>query len=110
MSEMAKNITEFEFEAEVLGSEVPVLVDFWAQWCGPCKMLAPVIDEISDDVGDRAKVCKADVDKERKLADRYGIMSIPTLIIFADGEEKQRIIGARSKDDILFELNKYTKI
>lgn len=107
MNFMAKNITEFEFETEVMGSDVPVLVDFWAEWCGPCKRLAPTIDEISREVGGSAKVFKVNVDSEGRIAEFYGIMSIPTLIIFKNGEEQQRLIGARPKDEILSELQKY---
>ena len=88
------------FEEEVLKSEKPVLVDFWATWCGPCRMLAPVIEEISEEKQD-IKVCKIDVDEEPELAAEYGIQSIPTLIVFKDGKAVNKSIGVIPKDDIL---------
>lgn len=93
-------ITADNFEEEVLKSEKPVLVDFWATWCGPCRMLAPVIEEISEEKQD-IKVCKIDVDEEPELAAEYGIQSIPTLIVFKDGKAVNKSIGVIPKDDIL---------
>lgn len=93
-------ITKDNFENEVINSEVPVLVDFWATWCGPCKMIAPVIEEIAAERED-IKVCKIDVDAEGELAVKFGVMSIPTLVIFENGEEKNRVIGFHSKTEIL---------
>ena len=92
-------ITKENFEQEVINSEQPVLVDFWASWCGPCKMLAPVIDEIAGEVRD-AKVGKVNVDEQGELAARFGVMSIPTVILFKNGEEVDRFVGAREKDGI----------
>ena len=94
---MSKIITEKEFEKEVLGSKEPVLVDFYADWCGPCKMLGPVMDEISND----HKVFKVNTDDEEELAMEYGIMSIPCVIAFKDGKEVNRSIGLVDKDTIL---------
>jgi thioredoxin 1 len=93
-------ITKDIFEEEVLKSDVPVLVDFWAPWCGPCKMIAPVLDELSIDVGETAKICKVNVDEQGEIASEYRILSIPTLILFNKGEIVDKIIGARSKEDL----------
>ncbi len=90
-------IREDEFEKEVLKSEKIVLVDFYANWCGPCKMLSPIMDDISTD----NKVYKVNVDKEESLAREYGVMSIPCVVAFKDGKEINRSVGLRSKDDIL---------
>ena len=94
------HITKENFEGEVLNSDKPVLVDFFATWCGPCKMVAPTIDEIAQERED-IKVCKIDVDKEPELAIRYGISSIPTLLVFENGEKKAQMIGFRPKADLL---------
>ena len=94
---MSKIITKKEFEKEVLGSKEPVLVDFYADWCGPCKMLAPIMDEISKEY----KVFKVNTDDEQELAAKYGIMSIPCVIAFKDGKEINRSVGLKPKDEIL---------
>ncbi|WP_018970570.1 thioredoxin [Rubritalea marina] len=91
---MAKVLTEENFDAEVLNSDKPVLVDFWAEWCGPCKMISPIIDELSDEVGDAAVVGKVEVDNAQALAAKFGVRSIPFLLFFKDGEVKDQIVGA----------------
>ena len=92
-------ITKDNFEKEVIGSNQTVLVDFWATWCGPCKMIAPIVEEIAASRPD-VKVCKIDVDNEPELAIRFKIMSIPTLLVFKNGEITDKAIGLRSKDQI----------
>ncbi len=100
---MAKQFTNENFKAEVIDSEKPVLVDFWAEWCGPCKMIAPLIDQVSDAVGDSAVVGKVDVASQQELAREYGIQSIPTLLFFKNGEIKDKIVGAAVTLDSLKE-------
>ena len=97
MSDKALTFTTENFETEVLQSEKPVLVDFWAEWCGPCKALGPVIEELAADYDGRAKIGKVDIDSNQALAQQYGIMSIPTLAIFHNGEVQATIIGAHPK-------------
>ncbi len=86
---------------KILRSDKPVLVDFWATWCGPCRMMAPILDQIAEEVGDRAIVCKVDVDAEPALAQEYGVMSIPTLIVFKDGEIAAQTVGVQPKQVVL---------
>ncbi len=96
----ALHVTNENFEAEVLKSEKPVLVDFWAAWCGPCQMLLPVIEELAGEVTD-AKICKVNVDEEPELAEKYSVMTIPTLIVFRDGKPTEKSIGVISREQIL---------
>ena len=101
---MSLQITESNFEAEVLNSTVPVLIDFWATWCGPCKMISPIVDQVAKEVAGVAKVGKVNVDEASALATRYNIRSIPTLLFFKNGEVVDTIMGATSKDNILARL------
>lgn len=102
---MALQLNEDNFEAEVIKSSKPVLVDFWAEWCGPCKMISPLIDQLSEEMGDAAVVGKVNVDNARDLAAKYGVRSIPFLLFFKDGEVKDQIVGANvSKDDLKAKL------
>ena len=98
-------ISEANFETEVLKSAEPVLVDFWAEWCGPCKMIAPVLDEIATEQAGRVKVAKVNVDTNPELAARYGIQSIPTLLYFAGGEVRHQSVGVASKKTIVAKLD-----
>jgi thioredoxin 1 len=97
-------INEGNFESEVLKSTQPVLVDFWAEWCGPCKMLGPVLDEIAGEQAGRAKVAKVNIDQNPELAARYGIQAIPTLLYFAGGTVRKQTVGVTSKKTIVSTL------
>jgi thioredoxin 1 len=99
---MASNlaITASQFDQEVLNSDVPVLIDFWAEWCGPCKAIGPSIEQLSAEYADRAKIYKVDVDSNGELAMKYGIMSIPALVVFKGGKEVDRMVGAAPKAQI----------
>ena len=97
MNTMALNVTEATFEQEVLKSETPVIVDFWAEWCGPCHAVAPVLDKIVEEHGDELKLVKVNIDEEQGLSIKYGVMSIPTMILFKEGEPAAAAIGAQPK-------------
>ncbi|MEI7958040.1 MAG: thioredoxin [Verrucomicrobiota bacterium] len=99
------NLTEANFDQEVLNASTPVLVDFWATWCGPCKMIAPIIDEIAAEKAGVVKIAKVDVDENQAISARYGIRAIPTLLLFKNGEVKEQIVGGVvSKRDLLTKL------
>ncbi|MBP2630171.1 MAG: trxA [Firmicutes bacterium] len=98
-------ITKENFEDEVLKSDKPVLIDFWAEWCGPCKMLSPIVDEIAGEVTQKAKVGKVNVDEQPELASQFKVMSIPTLVMIKDGKPVATSVGVKPKDDILAMLN-----
>lgn len=98
---MVKHLKTNEFKKEVLESDVPVLVDFWAKWCSPCLRVAPILDELSEEVKGVAKICKLEVDEEYEIADLYDIMSIPTIAVFVNGEIKDQMIGVQSKKTLM---------
>jgi len=98
-------ITDDNFENEVIKSELPVLIDFWAVWCGPCKMVAPIIEELATEFDGKAKIGKLDVDSNQQTSIKFGVRSIPTLLLFKDGELKDTIIGAVPKTNIVEKLN-----
>ena len=101
-------LTDSSFDTEVLQSNVPVMVDFWAEWCGPCKMLGPTIDQLADEYAGKAKIAKLNVDDNMATASRYNIRGIPALLIFQGGQVREQLVGAQPKDNIAKALNKYT--
>jgi thioredoxin 1 len=100
-------VTDSTFEKEVLKADVPVLVDFWAVWCGPCRMVAPVVEAIAAEQEGKLKVVKLDVDANQDAATRYRVMSIPTLILFKNGQEAERLVGFRPKQAVMRDLSKH---
>jgi thioredoxin 1 len=103
----AAAVTDATFDREVLQSSTPVLVDFWAEWCGPCKMISPVLEEIAEEHQGKVTIAKLNVDENPEIAMRYGVMSIPTLALFIGGVEKKRLIGAMPKRNIVTELSEF---
>jgi thioredoxin 1 len=104
MSDNVANLTETTFDEVANGSAEPVIVDFWAEWCGPCRMVAPILEEIADEQTGKVKVTKLNVDENPAVAQRFGVMSIPTMLVFRDGEVDRRIVGAKGKAQLLMEL------
>ena len=105
---MGINVTDVNFENEVLNADLPVLVDFWAPWCGPCRMVAPIVDEIALEYEGKVKVCKVNVDEAPITASRYGVMSIPTLAVIKNGKVEESTTGVMPKNDIEKLLKKHT--
>ena len=97
-------VSDANFQAEVLNAELPVIVDFWAAWCGPCRMVSPLIEEIAKDYEGKVKVTKLNVDENRETAGKYGIMSIPTILLFKDGSVSKQVVGAMPKTALVTEL------
>ena len=98
--------TESNFKEQVLSSAQPVLVDFWAEWCGPCKMIAPVLDELATEYGGKIKIAKVNIDENQNLAAQYRVTAIPTLLVFKDGQVLEQMVGAKSKRDLKASLDK----
>ncbi len=107
MSEQVKEVSDSNFEQEVLGSDQPVLVDFWAAWCAPCRMMSPMVEAIAEQYAGSARVVKLNVDDNPGVAQRYGIKGIPTLILFREGKEEERVVGAVSKDALSRMIEKH---
>lgn len=105
MAGKAAEVTDTQFRSEVLESDVPVLVDFWASWCGPCRMVAPIVEELASDYEGRLKVRKLNVDDNQDTAKQFGIMSIPTLILFKNGKPAQRLVGAMPKGELIKQID-----
>jgi thioredoxin 1 len=101
MSDTIVNVTDASFEEEVLKAQGPVLVDYWAEWCGPCKMIAPILDEVSKDYGDRLKICKLNIDENGETPPKFGIRGIPTLMLFKGGNVEATKVGALSKTQLI---------
>jgi thioredoxin 1 len=104
---MTKVVTDATFEAEVLNSTKPVIVDYWAEWCGPCRMVAPVLEEIANEHGDKLEVVKLNIDENPAVAQRYQIMAIPTMNVFSGGQVVKQIVGAKPKSALLRELAEF---
>ena len=107
MGDSTVTVTDATFDEEISGASEAVVVDFWAEWCGPCKMIAPVLDEIATEQAGKIKIAKLNVDDNPDIARRYDVMSIPTLIVFQDGQPKKRLVGAKGKGQLLEELSEY---
>ncbi len=104
MSENTLTLTAENFDEVLAASETPIVVDFWAEWCGPCKMIAPILDEIAEEQAGKVRVAKLNVDEASEIAMRYGVMSIPTMIKFTGGEVDKRVTGAKAKGQLMEEL------
>src|ERR671926_713562 len=107
MSDIVKEVNDSDFESQVLNSDRPVLVDFWAQWCAPCRMLAPTVEAVAQSYEGKATVVKLNVDDNPAVSQRYGIKGIPTLILFKNGKEEERVVGATSKEAISRMIDKH---
>jgi thioredoxin 1 len=101
------NLSTATFDETVNGAEAPIVVDFWAEWCGPCKMITPVLEEIAGELGDQVTIAKLNVDDNPEVAMRFNVMSIPTLLVFHGGEVRKRLVGAKGKSQLLQELDEF---
>lgn len=107
MAKATITLSESTFDEEVNGSTEPILVDFWAEWCGPCKLVAPILEEIASEQAEKLKVAKLNVDEAPSIAQRFGVMSIPSMILFKDGAEVKRVVGAKPKAALMKDLSQY---
>ena len=107
MAGAVTNLSDSTFDEEIAAADTPVLVDFWAEWCGPCKMIAPILEEIAEEQADALKIAKLNVDEAGDVARRFEVMSIPTLIVFKDGAPAKRIVGAKGKAALLDDINEF---
>lgn len=107
MADNSSTLTDATFDEEVGSADVPILVDFWAEWCGPCKMVAPVLDEIGREQAGKIRIAKLNVDDNPEVARRFEVMSIPTMIVFKDGQPAKRMVGAKGKGQLLQELSEF---
>ena len=107
MAEGIVTLSDATFEETVAASDTPVVVDFWAEWCGPCKMIAPVLEEIAEEYAGKLRIAKLNVDDNPQTARRFDVMSIPTLIVFQDGQPKKRVVGAKGKNALLADLAEF---
>lgn len=101
------NLSTSTFDESVVGTDKPVIVDFWAEWCGPCKAITPILTELADELGDQVTIAKLNVDDNPEVAMRYNVMSIPTLLVFSGGEVRKRLVGAKGKSQLLQELDEF---
>ena len=107
MSDGILTLTDATFDESIGAADTPILIDFWAEWCGPCKMISPVLEDIAKEHGTRIQIAKLNVDDNPNVARRYDVMSIPTLLVIADGEVKKRLVGAKGKPQLLEELAEF---
>lgn len=107
MGSKALNVTSADFESKVLKSDVPVLVDFWAEWCGPCRMIAPIVEEIANEYDGKLRVVKIDTDRYGQIASKYGVMGLPTLMLFKNGKPVESILGYKPKGEIVKKLRNH---
>lgn len=108
MSDKIVTLSDHTFTETIATADKPILVDFWAEWCGPCKMLAPILDEVADEFADKLTIAKLNVDDNPAMAQQFNVMSIPTLLVFKNGEQVKQIVGAKGKAELLNDLSEFT--